>query len=267
MRLGTNAAWALASLLGALAAGCGDDTSGSGSGGSGSGTGGSGSTTDATASTTTTSGDTSSTATGSDGLEVPGGAGQAAKPAYVEGPYGVGVDSVIADYSFVGYTRPSVDRNALEVVSLSDFYNPTADGVFPDDGRMWAGQSKPKALAISVAAFWCGPCKDESREVIPAQKASKGPNGAEFLVLLADGKNPGTVPVVSELNQWVNMFDMEVPAALDSALVFEPLWEANAFPENILIRTSDMRIMAKVAGVPTPAYWSLMQSILNNPLP
>ena len=75
--------------------------------------------------------------TGASGLAVPGGPGFPAKPDYAPGPYGTNIGAVVENFSFVGYTQPHVDTADLEVVSLGDFYNPTADGVFPDDGRAW----------------------------------------------------------------------------------------------------------------------------------
>ncbi len=265
MRFGTSTAWALASLLGVFATGCGDDAGASGSGG-----GGDDDTTSTDATSTAASGSTSATgSTGASGLEVPGGTGNPEKAEYAPGPYGTNIGSVVENYAFVGYTQPQTDRADLEVLSMADFYNPTADGVFPADGRAWAGLPKPKALSISVTAYWCAPCKEESRETIPAVKATKGPQGAEFLLLLSDGSAGNVPPVIAELDSWVTNYDMTVPAAIDPGPVFQPVWDANAYPENILIRTSDMRIIAKVAGAPplSDPYWNKLQNILNNPLP
>lgn len=252
MRIGSFSTWAL--VLGAVAfgAGCGDDGGGSGGGGGGDETsaGGAGSTT------------TGAATTGTAGLEVPGGAGLPAKAPYPAGPYGIGINSTVQDFRFVGYTRPSEDRADLELVSLSDFYNPTGAEVFPDDGRAWAGKPKPKAIAVSVAAYWCAPCRQEWQFDVPEQQAELGPLGGEFLLLLSDGNDGGVPPVLTELDAWVSTYEVTAPSAMDPTLDFQSVWSSDAFPQNILIRTSDMRIMAKAGGVPTQSYWDQMRNIL-----
>jgi hypothetical protein len=269
MRLGTSTVWALASLLGIFAAGCGDDTGGAGGGGGDDASTSADTSSASTADASASSGSAASGSTGASGLDVPGGPGPGAKPEYAPGPYGTNVGAVVENFSFVGYSQPHTDRADLEVLTMADFYNPTGDGVFPADGRAWAGMPKPRALSVSVAAYWCQPCRDESEETIPAVKSTQGPNGAEFLLLLSDGNAGNVPPVLGELDAWVERYAMTVPAALDPGPVFQPVWDANAYPENILIRTSDMRIIAKVAGAPplSDPYWSEMQAILAAPLP
>jgi hypothetical protein len=255
-----------AMLLAGALVGCGDDTGGTGGGGTG-GESGSGEGGGSTTGDTTGAGDTTATgSTGASGLEVPGGAGQAAKPDYPPGPYGIGLQSTVRDFQFVGYTRPGVDRADLELISLADFYNPTGTEVFPDDGRAWAGQPKPKALAVSVAAYWCAPCKQEWRVDVPEKQAELGPLGGEFLLLLSDGNDGGVPPVLNELNSWVSTFQVTAPATMDPTLEFQSVWASDAFPQNVLIRTSDMKIIAKASGVPTAFYWNQMRKILEGTL-
>jgi hypothetical protein len=248
------ASGALTLLTVALAA-CGDEPAAT-SADDGGGDGGSSATTTADA----------STSTGEATPLPPGGAGQPAKAAYPEGPFGVGVGSVVHDFQFVGYTRPDVDKADLEIVSFSDFYNPTGTELFPEDGRAWAGLPKPKALAISVTAYWCPPCKDEWRNDIPPLQAELGPKGGMFLLLMSDGNDGGVPPVIAELNSWTSTFGVTAPSVLDPALDFQPIWEGDAYPQNILIRTSDMTIVDKVSGVPTPVYWNTMEKILDGVL-
>lgn len=245
--IGTGAA----TLLALAVAACGDEPAGSDDDGGGGGS---------SASTS----DAASTSTGP--ATPPGGAGQPANAAYPEGPFGVGVGSVVHNFEFVGYTRPDVDKADMEVVSFSDFYNPTGTDVFPEDGRAWAGLPKPKALAISVTAYWCPPCKKEWGEDIPPLQAEFGPKGGMFLLLMSDGNAGGVPPVIDELDSWTSSFDVTAPAVLDPSLDFQPVWVGDAYPQNILVRTSDMTIVDKVSGVPLPSYWNTMENILDGVL-
>jgi hypothetical protein len=226
MHLGNTSASLLVLLAVGGSIGCGDDSGGTGSG----------------------SGGGDSGAVASTGTAVPGGPGLTPKIEYPPGPYGVGKNSVIQNFSWVGYTQPQVDKSTLELVSLADYWNPTGDGVFPDDGRKWAGLPKPKVLAIVVAAYWCQPCRQEAQYLIPAAKLQFEDAGGGFLQLLSDGAVQGETPVLNELNLWTASYDTSFPALLDATGEFQKVWEADAYPQNIMIRTSDMRIIERESG-------------------
>jgi hypothetical protein len=168
---------------------------------------------------------------------------------YPAGPFGIEKGSISENYKFIGFPDPSKDKSALREIQLADFYNPTGDEVWPADS-IYAGKKKPKALLIVVSAVWCGPCQYENAEILPDEYAKYNPLGAEFFLLLADGPTVGKPAETKHLINWTTKYNTAWPAVLDPGSKLSALFEADAFPANLLIDTTTMEIVDVVAGVP-----------------
>lgn len=184
------------------------------------------------------------------------GQGQAPTPdeawvedSYPAGPYGIEKGSVVQNFKFIGFNQPHLDKNGLAEIKMSDFYNPTGSDVYPE-GHPRVGQPKPKALLIAVSAVWCGPCQYENAEILPGEYAKYGPQGAEFLLQLADGPTQGVPAEARHLVSWTTKYKTAWPAVIDPAYKLGALFEADAYPANILIDTRTMKIVESLAGVP-----------------
>lgn len=200
--------------------------------------------------------------------EFPEGSGQAAKDAapYPAGPYGISVGSTIANYKFVGFVNAMTESGAMQAIQLSDFYNPTGTDVFADTVPMLAGQPKPKALLIDVSSVWCGPCNEEADTILPGKYAQYKPMGGEFLLQLADGPTPGEPAIPDDLYKWTLKYDVDYPAAIDPTYKLGALFDADAFPANLIIKTKDMSIVKVISGGPTAAFWSTFEQVLDGSL-
>jgi hypothetical protein len=198
----------------------------------------------------------------------PDGSGQTApdSAAYAVGPYGISVGSTIANYKFIGFANAAVVNNRMQEIKLSDFYNPTGSDLYPENSPYGAGQAKPKAVLIDVASVWCGPCKYEAANVLPSQHAKYKPMGGEFLLQLADGPTPGKPAEPSHLSSWTNKYDVDYPAAIDPTYKLGALFEADAFPANMIIRTKDMKIVEVMAGAPDvdDSFWTIYEKVLQD---
>lgn len=194
------------------------------------------------------------------------GGGQEAVPeiAYPAGPFGINRKSVVRNYEFLGFIDPSAEggRDGFLPVSLSDFYNPTGKELFPEGSPYGAGNPKPKALGIVVSARWCGPCQQEARDVLPGKYAALKPKGAEFLLNLAQDLQ-GEPAKLSDLRTWTKTYKVNYPSVLDPAQKLSSLFEASAFPANLIIRTKDMSIVESVSGVPNETYWANFEEVLD----
>lgn len=184
---------------------------------------------------------------------------------YPEGPFGVTKGATIRDYRFEGWVDPMVDATAFVTIALSDFYNPTGDGVYPEGSPYGAGVPLPKALFIDISSSWCGPCQVEASETLPDKYATLGPKGVEFLLQLADGPSPGTPATEGDLRAWTKKFDVNYPSTLDSSAQLAALYNGGSFPANAIIRTSTMEIVEVVNGVPDDAFWGSLESIVDGP--
>ena len=199
--------------------------------------------------------------------DFPANSGQAAngQVAYPAGPYGIGQGSIIANYEFMGFPNPMANNTELVRIQLADFYNPTGTDVYPEGSPYGAGTPKPKALLIDVASVWCGPCNEEAKSVLPGKHAELKPLGGEFLLQLADGPYSGTAATEKNLTNWTSKYDSGYPSAIDPTYKLAALFDSNAFPANMIINTRTMEIETVISGVPSDAFWTKFEKVLNTP--
>lgn len=186
--------------------------------------------------------------------------------AYPAGPYGIEVGAIAENYKFIGYPKPHEDQDNYYEIRLSDFYNPTGEGVYPEGSVHGAGEPMPTVLLVVVASVWCGPCNVESDTILPAEYAEYKPLGAEFLLQLQDGGTPGIPAKFSHLKTWTSKYDTQWPAVIDPTAKLGELFEADAFPANILIDTTTMEILDAVAGIPPEgsSFFTKLEAHLKN---
>jgi hypothetical protein len=212
--------------------------------------------------------------------DFPEGTGQAPKgtAAYAPGPYGISKGSIIANYHFIGYANAQLVSGSLQPIELADFYNPHADDpnyapedpsqddrLYPAGSPYGEGTPKPKALLIDVASVWCGPCNTEAKSVLPGLHVKYKPCGGEFLLQLADGATPGIAATQLNLYNWTYKYKVDFPATIDPTYKLGALFDANAFPANMIIDTRTMTIKEVIAGVPDATFWSIYAKTLNDP--
>lgn len=181
----------------------------------------------------------------------PEGQGQTPNPSavYPAGPYGVEKGAIIANYKFVGFPTPLLDKAALREIQLADFYNPTGSESFPA-GSIYGERPKPKALMLGVSAVWCAPCQYENEVILPVEYEKYAPLGVEFFLQLADGPSVGKPAETKHLVSWVTKYDTAWPAVIDPSYKLSSLFEADAFPANMIIDTKTMKLVEIIAGVP-----------------
>lgn len=190
---------------------------------------------------------------------------------YAAGPYGISKGSTIQNFEFVGFPNSVVDVSTMKSIQLADFYNPTGDAVFPEGSPYGAGTPKPKALLIVVSAVWCGPCNYEAEVTLPVLYKKYQPKGGEFFLVLADGPTSGIPAEAKNLYLWDKKYKIDYPSAIDPASKLAALFEADAFPANMIIRTCDMKLIDVVAGAPPepeagkplPPFWAQYEKVLN----
>jgi hypothetical protein len=192
------------------------------------------------------------------------GSGAEVTEGYPEGPYGTNKGSTVQDFAFPGYARPAEGlEDRTFTVHLNDFYNPSGEDVYPEGSPYGEGTPKPTVLMMTVGAGWCGPCKQEAAETLPPEYAALAPRGLELMVVMADTAVPGEPAGFTELDGWINQFDVNYPAVIDPKRLTGSLFNAGAFPSNALIDTSTMKIVESIQGAPQDSFWVSADSLLN----
>lgn len=195
---------------------------------------------------------------------------------YPTGPNGVLPGDVVKDFEFDGFPNPKLGSAELVKIRLSNFYNPHADDasykpatpstddrLYPKDSPYGAGMPKPRALAINVGAIWCAPCNVEAKTELPLRYAEFKPLGGEFLFQLADGAAQGNAATQKDLTNWTKKYKVDYPSTIDKTKQLAGLFDANAYPANMIVDTRTMRIVAVVAGVPDDAYWAKFKATID----
>ena len=65
-----------------------------------------------------------------------------------------------------------------------------------------------------------------------------------------------------DLDYWTNAYKIDYPSAIDPSYKLSALFEADAFPANLIIDTRTMRIVEVVSGVPDESFWSTFEEAL-----
>jgi hypothetical protein len=183
---------------------------------------------------------------------------------YPAGPYGIEKGSVIDDYEFPGFANPMRLPKELVTIRLSDFYNPTGDGLYPAGGPFPEGQPKPRALLIVMSAVWCGPCQLEAAKTLPDKHEAFAPGG-EFLLVLADSESAGVAADESDLSGWTNKFDTDYPAVIDPDYDLGQQFPQSSYPANMILDTKTMTILEKITGAAPEegSFWDTFASLVS----
>ena len=210
--------------------------------------------------------------------DFPEGGGQpvgGASVQYAPGPFGVGVGSTINNYTFLGFPSPGVDDEGLETMKMSDFYNPTGEGVFPADSLYRAGEPLPKAIMIANSAGWCQPCMAEAYSVMDPVYDDYLDQGGEFMVSIEEGVTYEPA-VEDDLWEWVNATNFPAglgvpsdwrvrwPGIINPTGALWPIIGQGAFPGAIVVRTKDMKIANVEIGAGGSSTWNTFDAILND---
>jgi len=160
---------------------------------------------------------------------------------------------ICTDY---GYTTGTTIEN-LEILGKRDDNHdgsPVDDPIRTIRFSDYHQDKSTKALVVLVAAEWCAPCRIEQPGLIDLyNKYDAASAGVAFLEALAQDKfgNPADMLVA---DRWANTQwgaqQQKIPfdIAADSASVLGPYYNVGAYPMQMVIRTSDMKIMYQNNG-------------------
>lgn len=160
----------------------------------------------------------------------PGDGGAPAPPsAYPSGPYGFGVGAIYPDVSFSGYVAA---KAPWTTVATRDFYDP-------------AGKRGLKAVLIVVSAAWCGPCRDEAKD-LPTLNAKYAPQGVRFLEIVVQDTD-GSGATQSTIDAWIAYAGLDTDVVADADEKSLPK-ASTGLPFNLLVDARTMKVVQSWSG-------------------
>jgi hypothetical protein len=168
---------------------------------------------------------------------------------YPCGPYGYQIGSTVANLAFVGQRDDNgnghIDSGDTPVLlHLSDLAAPGVD-----------------AIMIDVCAAWCGPCNADQPGLVTLAQ-SYGSRVVFFGVIVQTAsRQPGDLTTV---DHWGTQYHVPYPMAADPDGVTQLYLPVEAYPEHLVIRTSNMTLVWRNNG-DDPMLQTQIDAILANP--
>jgi hypothetical protein len=156
---------------------------------------------------------------------------------YPEGPYGLEKDNVFPNAKFMGYREGVNGTKEWTELAMQDYYDPTGErGVY--------------AILVVVSAEWCGPCKEEAKDLPGFYTNLYKPRGARFLSAMIENSK-GAPADQAVVDRWMNTYkaNYDIGADPDGQVMLtkgDPNW---SIPRNYIINPRDMRIARVNRGV------------------
>ncbi len=175
---------------------------------------------------------------------------------YPCGPYGPTQGDVLPDITLPVQT----DTNGNGVIDAADPVTMVSMSAYYQNKGI-------KALFVSAAAFWCGPCKQEQPALITLYNGYGGKNSKvaflEAIVQKADMSVAGT----ADVDAWAQTYNIPFDMASDPTAAISPFYGGNAmsFPWGMVVRTKDMTITWAAFGDDAVARKGAIDAVLNAP--
>lgn len=153
-------------------------------------------------------------------------------------PYGYLPGSVIENLSIPARRDLDLDgsigNEVTRNISLSDYF-----------------QNKDyKVLVITSSAEWCDPCKAEQPGLVRLYNDYKGNLGGQVAILeVIVQDNDGVEADMTVAERWSTAHGLPFDIGVDPHQFLAPYYDINAFPMNLVIRTSDMQIVYQKNGM------------------
>ena len=154
---------------------------------------------------------------------------------YVAGPFGYVEGATIENIAFEAKWDPagvqgqsSYDQLTLAPLSFGDLHR----------------DATVKYIVVQGVAGWCVPCNDE-QATVPALQAKYQPRGVRFIEVMVQGYSQANSAPAAErdLDKWASAHALHVIMALDPHDAIRKFADVSAFPVNMIVRSSDMKIL------------------------
>jgi hypothetical protein len=156
---------------------------------------------------------------------------------YPCGPYGYSTGSTIENIALLGRR----DSNANGHVDLTD------DVVAIKLSDLVTADTQ--ALVVVVCAQWCTECVVDQPNLNALNASYAAAGHVAFYDVIFDSAQPGIPADLRTVGVWGTQRNIAYPIAADPTQRFAPYFPEAAFPQHMIVRTSDMQIAYTHTGV------------------
>lgn len=169
---------------------------------------------------------------------------------YPCGPYGVQPGAIMKNIALPGLRSRSdkapIANEIVEELRLSDYYG-------ADKGY--------KAIVVTSSAEWCEPCKAEQAGLKRLYDQYNGKVAIFEAVIEDDAGAPATIEVA---RRWAKRYGLHFDVAIDPTGLLKPYYDISAFPMNMVIRASDMKITWQYNGLDPQALHNAVEQAVSS---
>jgi len=149
--------------------------------------------------------------------------------AYPVGPYGLSVGYVMPNITLQGYREGTGTWTSIK---LADYFDPS-------------GARAIKGVLVTASAAWCGPCKEEAKQLVDLYGGTYKARGAKFLTALIEDsyRNPARQ---STVDAWISYAgtNFDIVADPDSRL----FRSGSSLPFNLVFDPRTMKVQKTWSG-------------------
>lgn len=156
---------------------------------------------------------------------------------YPDGPYGLNKDLIFPNLTLSGYRDGKDGTMEWSELSMLDYFDPT-------------GERGINAILVVVSAEWCGPCKEEAKDLPGFYTNQYKPRGAKFLTAMIENSK-GLPADKAVVDRWLKAYSInfDIVADPDGATMLpksDPKW---GVPRNYIVNPRNMQVIRVNSGV------------------
>jgi len=174
---------------------------------------------------------------------------------YPVGPYGKNPGDVITNLGWTGKTDSNMngfvsDDGYTTICLASYFQNPNI-----------------QVVVLIGSAVWCVPCNEEVPDLVTLYQSYQSDGGhVAFLEVLLDGTNVGIAPTTTQFQSWTTKYKQPYDVVIgDQAHVLNDYNPQLAYPLQVVVQTSTMKIFTETVGNDVPGLQNAIDTALGKP--
>ena len=182
---------------------------------------------------------------------------------YPCGPFGTQQGDIVEDLQFLGFMDPKdfCIEHKTKVLDGDQVARLAFGSWFKDPDA--CPTQKRRLLWVNVAAGWCGPCREEARQIRDEMAAGAFDERVGYVNILFEDADSRPADL-NYLKVWISQLKLNFPVVADPDFRMGRYFNKAATPFNMLVDTSTMEIIYRSVGADLVGLGRKMDEFLRN---